>query len=223
MKYYLDKDLEKQKILFLDILNLIINQLKDVENMFINKDELLAKSIIDKENELDWLHDKFIKMSLWKITKQQMISTDLRRAVGFILIMSEIKRIGNYAIHLAKYFKKYNPENKFVEEYFNNPLSLKEIIKMIIFVKNIIIKEDLTYIKKVLIFEKNIDKIFKENNKKLIINMKKNQSATDIKLFNVTIQQLKYIERAGDRLIYICELFLYIKKGKFINIFQLNI
>ncbi len=216
MDNYIDKDLLQQKRMLIEILNITAKQYDDMYKALFKENSNLAKVVENNDEIINKLHDKFINTSLWKIAKQQMVAKDLRQVVTFIIIVHELERIADYAAHLCHYYIKYKPSNKLIE--FNLKEPVEDLIKMIKHVQTIITKGNLSLAYQIPSFENIINDKFKENTRNLIKKMKNVKTEEDAKLINVTLQQLKYIERAGDHLVNICELLIYIKEGQFFDL-----
>ncbi len=219
MENYIENDLLQQKKLLLNILELTIKQLEFSYDALLKENQDEAKKVIKKDIEINKLHDNFINTSLWKIAKQQMVAKDLRRVVGFIIIVREIERIADYAVHLAKYFIKYKPSNELIERNLKKPI--KKIIKMLNFLNKILVSDNLIFSNKFSELEKENNEIFKENTKELLTKLQNTTDKTKVKLISVTLQQLKYIERASDHVINVIEMLIFIQKGKFLDLLQI--
>ncbi len=216
MRNYIDNDLFQQKELLINILNLTIKQYANTYDALLKEDRELAKKVITNDELINQLHDNFINTSLWKIAKQQMVARDLRQVVGFIIIVREIERIADYASHLSSYLLKYNPTNDLIENKIQKPM--KYIIKMLEYIYEIISTGDLRLAYKIPKYEDRINLLFKTKTNELLLKINSAKDAKEIVLINVTLQQLKYIERAGDHLINIAELMIYIKEGLFFDL-----
>lgn len=70
----------------------------------------LGKNVISSDETINKMQEAFIEVSLWKIAKQQMVAKDLRRAVGFILIVKEVERIADYAKVFVATILNINPQ-----------------------------------------------------------------------------------------------------------------
>ncbi len=216
MNNYIDDDLLQQKELLINILNLTMKQFSNAYEALLNMNYDVAKKVIINDELINQLHDNFINTSLWKIAKQQMVACDLRQVIGFIIIVREIERIADYAMHLATYLIKYNPTNNLIENKLKLPI--KNILKMLKYVHEIIITGNLSLAYRMPKYEDKINSLFKIKTNELLSQTINLKNTKEIKLINVTLQQLKYIERAGDHLVNIAELLIYIKEGTFFDL-----
>lgn len=210
---YIDDDLLQQKKMLMNILNLTITQYTNMYDALVQGNSKLAEKVYLNDETINQLHDNFINISLWKIAKQQMVAKDLRQVVTFLIIVREIERIADYAAHLSNYYLKYQPSNKLIKSEIKEPI--EKLLKMLKYIRKIIASGDLTLAYSIPTFENKINVIFKRNTKMLLKKLQTTSDGSGVKLINVTLQQLKYIERAGDHLVNIAELLIYIKEGKF--------
>ena len=69
---------------------------------FQTQNKKLAMAVIDGDGSIDKLEEEVNDFALWLIAKQQPVATDLRRIVAAIKIASDIERIADFAVNIAK-------------------------------------------------------------------------------------------------------------------------
>ncbi|WP_342268698.1 PhoU domain-containing protein [Spiroplasma endosymbiont of Aspidapion aeneum] len=216
----LDKDVKQ-------IRNFLVDLVEDTKNQYAQTfgivksakfdgiDEILAndKKINDKQNN-------FTKMALWKIVKQKMVASDLRLAVGGIIISREIKKTAHVAKRICKNLKIASTENYLPNfekdyEYFQYVVKMFEIANTILNLTGNLIEnfvEDQH--KKVLIMEKSMKYEIREIMNG--ISLSKNKVNTvDSAGFLLIIRQLKDLEKAAESLLQIEETLQFIRTGSF--------
>ncbi|WP_033829637.1 phosphate signaling complex protein PhoU [Bacillus andreraoultii] len=67
-----------------------------------NQDVELAIRIIEDDNEVDDLEEEIDQLAIWLIVREQPVARDLRKIIGAIKISSEIERVADYAVNIAK-------------------------------------------------------------------------------------------------------------------------
>lgn len=208
---YLDKDLFQQKAMVIELFELTIHQYHDMFKSLLEEDDVLAQSVVDGDEAINKMQDAFIETALWKIAKQQMVARDLRFVICLINCVREIERVADYAEHIAKYYVNYKPPNFLV---LHLKESVEKVIAMIEALISILSKEDIEEAYSLPKYEAEINELFRKENKILIQMFKDAKTDQEIKLIYTTLQQLKYLERAGDHLINIAEMLIYAKEGK---------
>jgi phosphate transport system protein len=69
---------------------------------FKESDLTLAKSVIVRDEKLNVLAEKIFKMSLSLIALQAPVATDLRTIGSYLKIVTDLERIGDLAVEIAK-------------------------------------------------------------------------------------------------------------------------
>ena len=69
---------------------------------FKTQDIELALRVIDEDTAIDKLDEEINQYAVWLIAKEQPFATDLRRIVGSLRITSDIERIADFAVNIAK-------------------------------------------------------------------------------------------------------------------------
>ena len=79
--------------------NLAQNMVKDVINAFINRDDKLARSVCQRDDEVDSLNDQIFRELL---TYMMQDPSTIRRAVDLILVGRHLERIADHATNIAQ-------------------------------------------------------------------------------------------------------------------------
>ncbi len=82
---------------------------------FKAKDIELALRVIDEDTAIDNLDNEINQYAVWLIAKEQPFATDLRRIIGSLRITSDIERIADFAVNIAKSTAKIGKNESLIE------------------------------------------------------------------------------------------------------------
>jgi phosphate transport system protein len=61
-----------------------------------------ALRVLEEDDEVDELEEEINRLALWLMVKEQPVARDLRMIIGAIKISSEVERIADFAVNIAK-------------------------------------------------------------------------------------------------------------------------
>lgn len=76
----------------------LIRSLKALETKDIN----LALEVMEEDTKANILEEEINDFAIWLIAKQQPVSIDLRRIIGVIKIATDVERIADFSVNIAK-------------------------------------------------------------------------------------------------------------------------
>ena len=82
--------------------NEVLGQINNTVRAFTTHDRELAKEVIEADKKINEFEVKLEKKSLEIIALQQPVSTDLRRVITVLKATSDIERMGDHAVSIAK-------------------------------------------------------------------------------------------------------------------------
>lgn len=82
--------------------NEVLAQINNAVRAFTTHDRELAKEVIEADKKINAFEVKLEKKSLEIIALQQPVSTDLRRVITVLKATSDIERMGDHAVSIAK-------------------------------------------------------------------------------------------------------------------------
>ncbi len=217
MKHHKDKSITKMKHQVLEALEFTISQYKDTYKAIKDNNYKLAKDVYKDYKIIFNMYYNFFETSIWQMTKQQLISTDLKKTVSYIGIFREIRRTSEYASKICKFISKYKPTSstiEFIEEF------AKKIIKMLNTCIEIFDNEELQGSKKLIKLDIKIKKTYDEKQKILLEKIRTTQDINKINIYVKAMSQLKYLYRASDHIIQIAEFVMYMQEGQLFNIHE---
>lgn len=169
----------------------------------------LALEIIDGDTEIDQLEEEINDLSILLLAKQQPVATDLRRVIVAIKIASDVERMADFAVNIAKSAIRIGKEDLI------KPLEhVKKMHAISIEMLSLSLKayheEDLTLAKKVAEMDDEVDELYGITIKELLNLAKEKQEA-----MNQITQLLfiaRYLERMADHTTNVAESVFYLVK-----------
>ncbi|MBZ4663786.1 MAG: phoU [Caloramator sp.] len=204
----LNHDLIKMGAMVETIIDKAVTSLK-------NQDLELAKSIYTEDDAIDEMELKIEKDCLNLIVLQQPMAKDLRRIASALKIITDLERIGDHAVNIAK----------ITLEIGNEPLMkpLIDIPKMAEIAQNMIklsldafVNQDIELAKRAAEMDQQVDDLYDT-----VINEVFKYIQKDSKFLNQGIKLLfvgRYLERVADHTTNICERIIYMVTGERVEI-----
>jgi phosphate transport system protein len=147
------------------------------------------------------------------IATQQPVARDMRELVTIFKLTSNIERVGDHAVHLAKAAKKLSKAG-------DAPLGAQERLErmaeigqeMIHDAISAFLEQDADAARKAAAMDSKIDEEHKALTEEVLKQMKKN--ADNVKIALQILQTSNQLERLGDHITNICEAIIYMIEGK---------
>lgn len=181
----------------------------------VKQDMDLAIKLIEGDDTVDDLQkdieDKCIKL----IAMQQPLAKDLRNIFTTIKIVTDLERMADYAVDIAKIVKRLKDE-KYIKELVDIP-KIADIVKIMI--KDALdsyVDGDIEKAKATCKMDDKIDDIYKHAFSDLLSFMNK-----DTSIVNQATQFLfvfKFLERVADHCTNICESTIYLVTGELVDL-----
>lgn len=210
------------EILRLDIKNLvfmIIEQYKKVIHSIKTRDSQLALEVIKNDGDINKFAEQIDLDTINIIAQYNPVDLDLRRVMTISRLAYELERIADYAKNIAEYVitaKEMNVEK--ASEYISSFDDMFAIIfKMLEKNLEAFLEEDRNKARDAMLMDTEIDRIYRENFKKLLNQFKLTNYEFEQHMISHALVLNKQIERSGDHLTNISEQILYLVKGKKIN------
>lgn len=201
LRNMLENMINETKIQFAEAFEVITKNNVDGAAMIVEHDKIIN----DKLNE-------FTSTALWKIAKQQLVSRDLRLAVGGILLAREIEIIADYSKKLCIFFSKFKPTKKYTTSILN---LFQLVIDMLDSFSELFLNFDTNLVVKVMKLESQINKEFEDLYAYLVKALKKAETNEEMTEISEAMKQAKNLERAGDHLLTVQEIVSFIRTGRF--------
>lgn len=206
------------KIVHDDVLtmgNIVENQIFQCIEALANQNYDLAEKVIKNDDLVDNLQKKIEDQCIKLIATQQPLAHDLRAIFTTIKVVTDLERIADHAVDIAKITLRLKGE-KYIKELVDIPTmanTVKEMIKLSI---NSYVEGDVDTAYSTCKMDDEIDAIFKKVFNELLVIM-----SSDSSTVNQASQFLfvcKFLERIADHTTNICEWTIYLVTGEQIDL-----
>jgi phosphate transport system protein len=183
---------------------------------FENKDTAAARKVIDGDIEINTLQADIEDKCTVLIATEQPVATDLRRIVAIIKVVSNLERIGDHSVHLARATVKFVDE-PYIDRVAGIIPRMADIgITMIRDAIDSFVNRDLDKAKKTADLDEKIDELHRSLFTTLITTMKENtqtiEQAAEFLFIN------RFMERLGDHVTNMCEWVVFAITGEHIEL-----
>jgi phosphate transport system protein len=204
------------KVEIVELANVVRDNFLLAVQAFENKNSELAKEVIVRDEKANTLTDKISKQNLSLIALQAPVATDLRTLGAYLKIVTDLERIGDLAVSIAKAVVRLDNTNKTLPffDIINMANEVKHILDIVI---QSFISEDIKNVRSLNEMDDVIDSLHRKNVEIIESTLEKEPGH-----FKEAIQYIKLLhalERIGDHATNIGEWTVYMKTG---NIADLN-
>jgi phosphate transport system protein len=223
----LDFQIDTIKGDILKMTKIVDEQLRDAMKALSHLDSNLAKKVVEKDDQTNALYGEIKERCIQTIALQQPVAKDLRIISIAMDVASNLERIGDYAVDIAKNVDYILKESPHISEEFN-----KDVLKLIdgdggknlmvemgevvsTMVKDsgpAFIHEDSRKIEEINKLEDQVDDLFRRIFRKLEDISRKDVEGVSFAL-NL-ILTARYLERIADHSVNITKRTCYAMKGK---------
>ena len=190
---------------------LVEEALDKAMDSLIKMDSKLAERVIEEDSKVNDLEISIEDHCISLIAREQPVAGDLRRIITALKISTQLERMGDHAVHIAKGVIRLNddPENT---RLFGIPNMARIIKEMLTRVLSAYVRCDAVEAAAIakldnevdLVHDRVISAVFDE----LMIRESSRHTATTLLFIN------RFIERFGDHITNICEWVIYSVTGK---------
>ncbi len=206
-----EKKLEELKGKIREMGEMSIASLEEAFDALKAQDVEIALKVMEEDNDIDNLESEINHFAIWLMAKEQPVARDLRVVIGVIKISSEIERVADFAVNIAKATIKIGKTPSLLN--LTQLEKMKEIsIDMLKKAIKSFIEEDIVLAKEISKLEDEVDDYYLETYKKLTAYLSEHPEET-----NQLVQLLfinRYLERTADHITNMAESTGYLIKGK---------
>ena len=192
--------------------NEVLGQINNTVRAFTTHDRELAKEVIEADKKINEFEVKLEKKSLEIIALQQPVSTDLRRVITVLKATSDIERMGDHAVSIAKAAIRMKGEIRIpiVEEEIKN--MGKEARRLVESSLDLYLNSgDIETAYEIAASDEIINEYYSKIQELTTEEIKKNPDS--LIAGRDYFQVLTYLERIGDYAKNICEWVVYLHTG----------
>lgn len=212
MRTQFEEDLLNLHNQFYEMGMMVSNAIHKSARAYIKHDKVLAQEVIDHDAEINALETKLEKKSFEMIALQQPVTTDLRTIITIMKASSDLERMGDHAVSVAKSTIRVKGQTRIPEtEKLLSDMS-DYVKKMVDNVLIAYLKTDEKDARLIAQMDEQVNDYFNQVYNLCIAKMKENPetvvSGTDY------LHVATYLERMGDYVTNICEWIVYLATGK---------
>ncbi|CAH0347004.1 phosphate signaling complex protein PhoU [Bacillus sp. CECT 9360] len=203
-----EQELAELKGKLIELANLSSEAISRSFTALENQDLDMALEIIEDDTKANLLEEEINDYAILLIAKQQPVAIDLRRIIAAIKIASDIERMADFGVNIAKSTIRIGQQ-----PFINSLAHLREMhdvtIEMIRLSIQAFEDEDIELAKKISDMDEEVDRLYGENFKSLIQLSHENlQQVTQLAFV------ARYLERTADHATNIAESIYYLVKGR---------
>ncbi|MBN1686497.1 MAG: phosphate signaling complex protein PhoU [Spirochaetales bacterium] len=176
-----------------------------------NRDTDLAKKVIDGDSAINnmelSIHDKCIIL----IATEQPVAGDLRGLVAILKIISQLERMGDHAVHIAKNALRLANET-YMKKLIDIPRMAERAVQMLHEVLTAFMNNDQEKAIEVAAMDNEIDNLHDQVMRECLTYMM--QDPANIPQATAFLFISRFVERLGDQVTNICEWICYNVTGK---------
>lgn len=195
--------------------SLVEKQLYKSIEAFKNKDMVLAKKVIENDDEVDELNKKIEEQCLKFMAMESPVATDLRKIFTTSKIVTDLERMADYAVDICKVAQRV--ELDILGEECEPVWQMVDILrKMIKRSLEAFVTGNVKEAYEICKMDDEVDILYIGLFNDILKNMAKNET-----IINKGAQILfasKYLERVGDHVTNICEWIIFSSKGDYVDL-----
>jgi phosphate transport system protein len=194
--------------------SLVEKAIKESVQALVERDDNLAKSVIDGDHQINALDIEIDEVSIRLIALRQPMAGDLRLITTAMKITTDLERMGDLAVNIAQRAMELNRE-PILKEYIDVPKMRQIAQRMTRDALDAFVKRDMKLAKEVIMRDDEIDDLKHKVLSELLFMMTENPSIIHRAMRITFVAQ--YLERIADHATNIAEMVLYLIEGKIIR------
>ena len=195
--------------------SLVEKQLYNSIEAFKNKDMVLAKKVIENDDEVDELNKKIEEQCLKFMAMESPVATDLRKIFTTSKIVTDLERMADYAVDICKVAQRV--ELDILGEECEPVWQMVDILrKMIKRSLEAFVTGNVKEAYEICKMDDEVDILYRGLFSDMLKKMVKDET-----IINKGAQILfasKYLERVGDHVTNICEWIIFSSKGDYVDL-----
>lgn len=211
----LDKDLDRLKELLVEMVNLSKTAVEKSVQSLAHQDIELAEQIIQDDQKINELEEQIDNIIIQLIAQQQPVASDLRAIIAGLKISSDIERIGDLAVNIAKSVVHIG-DGPLIKPIVDIPKMAEKAIDMLNNVIKAYIEKDINLAIQTAKADDEVDELYGKIIKELLELMPSNPNSIN------QITQLafisRHIERVADHTTNMAEHIIYMVKAKKVDL-----
>lgn len=207
-----EADLLSIRNMVLDLGSLAEQALQKSFQAFVTNDSEAALQVLEDDTHANMLEEQINDFAILLITKQQPMAIDSRRIIGAIKIASDLERMCDYGVNIAKATIRLRGQ-----QYTTSIDHLKVIYEHMLAMLKLALEaysvENIQMVKDVAAMDDKIDEIYGQFMKQLI-----RHSNEELNQVTQVSSVARQIERSADHITNITENIYYIVRGRHLDL-----
>ena len=174
-----------------------------------------AEQVLGDENLVNRMHHDIDDFCLRLLATEQPVATDLRQIVSALNVISQLERIGDLAVHVARVAQRLASET-LIKELIAIPLMADETCAMLRDSVRSFVTQDSALAEQVSARDNKVDEIYSQLFRELLTYMM--ETPRNITQASSLLFVAKQLERAGDHTTNICEAVIFVTTGKHVDL-----
>jgi len=214
-RQWFDKDLDELNQEILKMGGIIEEQIYDAVKSLISRDLDLAEKVIERDDQVDELQQIIEDKSVRLVIRQQPIAKDLRAIFVGIKLVTDLERISDIAVNIARIAKRILKE-EYVKPLIDIPRMAKIAQNIVRVALDLYVKRDVNMVESLIDMEEEIDHLYSQIFRELLVIMSENPRT--ISQATQLLMVARQLERIGDHSTNIGEMVVYLETGKRIKL-----
>ncbi|WP_134686314.1 phosphate signaling complex protein PhoU [Brevibacillus migulae] len=177
----------------------------------VERDDKLAEEVISNDKLINSLEQEIESGCFRLIALQQPVGGDLRRLGTMLKLVTDLERMGDHAVAIAKTTRRLMPE-PYIKPLIDIPIMADHVKAMVRDCLNAYIARNQEEAEEIAERDDVIDKLFSKIFRDMIEVMSKNKDHISQGTHLLLVAQ--YLERIADHVTNICEWIIYLNTGK---------
>lgn len=190
-------------------------QILDCIEALKSQDKKLSESVIDKDDCIDKYEEDIENKCIRLMATEQPIAIDLRRIFMSSKVITDLERMGDHAVDIAKIAQKLIGK-EYIKELIDIPKMAEIVEGMLKEALEAYVGRDAVKARKVCKMDDEVDKLFMSIFNELLLIMREDSSTID--QASQFLFVCKYLERMADHTTNICEWTVYLETGEKLNL-----
>lgn len=213
---YFHREIDQLKKMILQLGTLVEDRLRRACAVIESRDEVQAQALITADWEIDDMEIRIEEECLKILALHQPVARDLRLIVSIIKINTELERIADIAVNIAKRILTINrhrtPGYLFVHDYQPMADKAMEMVKISL---DALVTENADMARRVFLMDEDVNRM-RDNAYKAVIAEIADHGDNAACLVNIYLIA-RHLERIGDRANNIAEEIIYLVEGEIVR------
>jgi len=188
--------------------------LEDAVRAVTEQEETLTTATIAAEDEIDRLDSLVEQTCLRLIALQQPVASDLREIGTAYKIVTDLERVGDYAVDIAKIGRRIHRRGLAYKPVVDLPRMAGLVRAMLKDVLTAYVNHDLQLVDRVVAADDVVDDVYHQYRDYTIEAMRQDTSLVYLGTF--VVLATKYLERVGDHIVNVAERLHYLVTGELV-------